>query len=148
MGEFLCSTQSLKLSNLYQYGLAAAFSKIELKSAEVTSSGNPITMDVSNHYTVKGIGKEQLINSKIEIHVSPTGKIDKVLDKWNGNIPDSAIANVSSIWQLFNPFWWVQYGEAWAFWLWSLVWWTWPWWVCYALHLDLIAQNSFVCPFK
>ncbi|KAF2753988.1 hypothetical protein EJ05DRAFT_489699 [Pseudovirgaria hyperparasitica] len=75
------------------YGLAAAFSKIELQSHEVISAGNPIVLDVKNLYTVKGINKEQLIQSKIEIYVGPTGKIEKVLDKWDGSIPDGPFAS-------------------------------------------------------
>lgn len=62
----------------------------------MTSSGNPITMDLKTRYVVKGIGKEQTIESIVAIHTNADGsKIVKVEDKWNGELPDSAIKNVS-----------------------------------------------------
>ena len=92
-------------------------------------------MDLKTRYKVKGIGKEQTIASKVNIFYDSTGKIEKVQDKWDGNLPDSSIKNVS-LGQLISPFWWLHYAEAWLFWLWSLVWWTWPWQVCglFCLH--------------
>lgn len=74
------------------YGLQSAFSEIERKSHLVTSAGNPISFDLSNFYKVKGIGKEQLVNSKVNIFVED-GKITRVEDKWDGKLPDSAISN-------------------------------------------------------
>ncbi|WPG98932.1 Hypothetical protein R9X50_00173400 [Acrodontium crateriforme] len=74
------------------YGLQAAFSKIEPLHHEVTSSGNPIEIDMKSKYVVKGIGKEAIIESKVNIY-SADGKIVKVEDKWNGKLPDSSIAN-------------------------------------------------------
>ena len=44
------------------------------------SNGNPIEMDLSTRYVVKGIGKEQKINSKIQIWTEGD-KIVKVADK-------------------------------------------------------------------
>ncbi|KAF6230360.1 hypothetical protein HO133_004702 [Letharia lupina] len=76
------------------YGLQAAFSEIERLHHEVTSGGNPITMDLRTRYVVKGIGKEQTIDSKINIfHDKDTGKITKVEDKWDGKLPDSSLMN-------------------------------------------------------
>ncbi|CAF9912394.1 hypothetical protein IMSHALPRED_000304 [Imshaugia aleurites] len=75
------------------YGLQAAFSEIERLHHEVTSSGNPITMDLRTRYVVKGIGKEQTIDSKINIF-HEAGKITKVEDKWDGKLPDSSFQNV------------------------------------------------------
>jgi len=84
-------------------------------------------MDIKTRYVVKGIGKEQTIASKINIfYDKASGKITKVEDKWNGNLPDSSFMNVS-IEQLFSPWWWVHYGEGWAWWTWSFTWDTW-WW--------------------
>lgn len=103
------------------YGLQSAFSEIERLSHEVTSSGNPIEMDMKTRYVVKGIGKEQTISSKINIFMEGD-KISRVEDKWDGNLPDSTISNVSSIQQLFSPFWWLHYAQGWAFWTWSFVW--------------------------
>jgi len=94
-------------------------------SHEVTSSGNPISMNMKTRYVVKGIGKEQTISSVVNIF-HEGGKITKVEDKWDGKLPDGAIANVSFI-QLLNPFWWANCTWAWIFYLWSFVWWTWPW---------------------
>ncbi|KAJ8609936.1 hypothetical protein MRB53_038874 [Persea americana] len=74
------------------YGLQTVFSEIERKHHEVTSSGNPITMDMLTRYKIKAIGKEQEIKSKIEIFTEG-GKITKVVDKWDGNLPESSIAN-------------------------------------------------------
>lgn len=77
-------------------------------------------------YKVKGIGKEATIESKVLIFVED-GKIAKVQDKWNGNLPESSIANVSSLFQLLNPFWWERYAEGWLFWTFSWVWGTSVW---------------------
>ncbi|THX62736.1 hypothetical protein D6D08_08415 [Aureobasidium pullulans] len=107
------------------YGLQSAFSEIERLSHEVTSSGNPISMNMKTRYVVKGIGKEQTISSVVNIF-HEGGKITKVEDKWDGKLPDGAIANVSFN-QLLNPFWWANCTWAWIFYLWSFVWWTWPW---------------------
>ncbi|KAL1652345.1 hypothetical protein SLS58_000472 [Diplodia intermedia] len=109
------------------YGLQAAFSEIERLHHEVTSAGNPITMSLKTRYVVKGIGKETTIDSVVNISTDPAGKITKVEDRWNGNLPDGSIANVSSVWQLANPLWWANYGFAWAWWTASWAWWSTPW---------------------
>ncbi|KAF3760029.1 hypothetical protein M406DRAFT_269825 [Cryphonectria parasitica EP155] len=75
------------------YGLPALFKPIELQNHQVTSAGNPIELEMSNKYVVKGIKKEQVINSIVRIHVGSDGKIDKVEDRWNGNLPDGAISD-------------------------------------------------------
>ena len=112
------------------YGLKESMSEIERLHYQVTSSGNPITMDLKTRYKIKAIGKEQIINSVITIATTADGsKIEKVQDKWDGELPDSSIKNVSSIWQLFSPFWWLHYAEGWAFWCWSWTWYTRPWMV-------------------
>lgn len=110
------------------YGLQTVFSEIERLHHEVTSSGNPIEMDLKTRYVVKGIGKEQTVASKVMIYLDGE-KISKVEDKWDGKLPDSGIANVSSVFQLANPFWWLKYAEGWAWWTWSWVWYTTPWMV-------------------
>ncbi|KAI9817996.1 MAG: hypothetical protein M1832_004517 [Thelocarpon impressellum] len=108
------------------YGLQAAFSEIERLHHAVTDAGNPISLDLKTRYKVKGVGKEETIASKVNIFVDKLGKIEKVEDKWDGNLPDSSIKNVS-VSQLLSVFWWLHYIEAWAFWLWSFVWYTPPW---------------------
>jgi hypothetical protein len=78
------------------YGLAKAFSEIERLHHEVTSSGNPIEMDLKTRYVIAGIQKEQTIESKVTISYNESsGQITKVQDKWNGKLPDNAFADVS-----------------------------------------------------
>ncbi|KAL8839783.1 MAG: hypothetical protein Q9170_001594 [Blastenia crenularia] len=109
------------------YGLQTAFSEIERLHHEVVSAGNPIGMDLKTRYVTKGVSKEQIIASRVNIfYDKDTGKISKVQDKWGGELPDSSFKNVS-VEQLFSPWWWVHYGEGWAWWLWSFTWDTW-WW--------------------
>jgi hypothetical protein len=91
----------------------------------VTSAGNPILLDLKTRYKVKGIGAETTIQSTVEIHTADDGRISMVVDKWNGKLPDGAFTQAS--WsQLCSFWWWVHYGEAWAWWGWSRVWWTRP----------------------
>lgn len=80
---------------------------------------------MKTRYKVKGIGMEQTISSVVNIF-HEGGKITKVQDKWNGKLPEGAIANVSRV-QLLNPLWWAYYTWAWMFYLWSFVWWTRAW---------------------
>jgi hypothetical protein len=109
------------------YGLQQAFSEIERQHHSVTSAGNPILMDLKTRYVIKGINKEQIIQSVVAIHLDEQGKVAKVEDKWNGKLPEGSIANVSSPLQLVNPFWWAHYWFAWGFWMWSLTWETRVW---------------------
>ncbi len=95
-------------------------------------------MDMKTRYVVKGIGKEQTIQSVIAIHTDEQGKISKVEDKWDGKLPDGAISNVSSVFQLLSPFWWINYYLAWTFWLWSFTWETRVWRVGGFLFIDVI----------
>ncbi|KAG8531064.1 uncharacterized protein KY384_004421 [Bacidia gigantensis] len=76
------------------YGLQAAFSEIERLHHEVTSAGNPISMDLRTRYVIKGLKKEQTIDSKINIfYDKETQKITKVEDKWGGKLPDSSFSD-------------------------------------------------------
>lgn len=79
------------------YGLQSAFSEIERQHHSVKDAGNPILMDLKTRYVIKGIEKEQIISSVVTIHLDSEGKIQKVQDKWNGKLPDGAIANVSFV---------------------------------------------------
>ncbi|GAB7327503.1 hypothetical protein MBLNU13_g11374t1 [Cladosporium sp. NU13] len=102
------------------YGLQTAFSEIERKDHSVTSSGNPIELDMTTLYKVKGIGKETTITSKVNIF-HEDGKITRVEDKWNGNLPDSGIANVSNYrGYILNPFFWADWLFSWGFAFWVL----------------------------
>ena len=115
------------------YGLQTAFSEIERLHHEVVSAGNPIAMDLRTRYVLKGVGKEQTIDSKINIfYDKATGKITKVEDKWDGKLPDSSFKDVSFD-RLFSPWWWVHYVEGWGWWGFSFVWETLPWQVCSAV---------------
>lgn len=97
-------------------------------------------MDLKTRYVVKGIGKEQIIDSKILIfYDKATGKITKVQDKWNGKLPDSSFTTVS-FGQLSSPWWWLHYYEGWAWWLWSFTWETW-WWQVGAYSPTLSATS-------
>lgn len=78
------------------YGLQQAFSNIERLGGQVTSSGNPIEMDLKTKYTVKGLGSEQTVDSKIKIWTEGEGdnmKIKRVEDRWDDNLPDSTFKN-------------------------------------------------------
>ncbi|KAF4461138.1 hypothetical protein FALBO_12073 [Fusarium albosuccineum] len=74
------------------YGLTALFSPITIQSHEVTSTGNPLSLKLSNKYVLKGLKTEKVMDSVVDIHVGPDGKIERVEDKWNGTLPQGAIA--------------------------------------------------------
>ncbi|KAL9103590.1 MAG: hypothetical protein Q9163_001392 [Psora crenata] len=66
------------------YGFQTVFSEIERLHHEVTSAGNPISMDLRTRYVVKGMHKEQTIDSKVNIfYDEATGKITRALRKMN-----------------------------------------------------------------
>jgi hypothetical protein len=121
------------------YGLQQAFSEIERLNHQVTDSGNPILMDLRTRYVIKGINKEQTIQSVVAIHLDDQGKISKVEDKWDGKLPEGSISQVSSTFTLLSLFWWTQYLGAWAFWLWSLTWETRIWRARLLSHRDRVV---------
>lgn len=69
-------------------------------------------MDLKTRYVIKGIGKEQIISSVVAIHLDDEGKIQKVQDKWNGKLPDGAIANVSFLLDETEPLWVGNYSNC------------------------------------
>ncbi|KAI0886445.1 uncharacterized protein GGS22DRAFT_187690 [Annulohypoxylon maeteangense] len=75
------------------YGLPALFNPIQIQSHLVTSTGNPIQMELSNKYTLKGIGTAQIINSVVHIDVGQNGKIERVEDRWNDRLPNGMISD-------------------------------------------------------
>jgi hypothetical protein len=92
-------------------------------------------MNLSTKYTVKGIGKEQRIDSVVKIWTereNGEGSITKVEDRWNGEIPEGAFAKVSFLGKVSSLRWWVWWVESWAWWGWSFVWWTWWWRVSFS----------------
>jgi hypothetical protein len=87
------------------YGLQQAFSEINRLNHQVKDAGNPILMDLRTKYVIKGIGKEQTIQSLVSIHLDDQGKISKVEDKWDGELPTGTIASVSfARSRIFIPF--------------------------------------------
>ena len=62
----------------------------------MTSAGNPITLDLKTKYVVKGIGAEKTVASIVEIWVDEngSGKIEKVQDKWDGEINEGPFKQV------------------------------------------------------
>jgi hypothetical protein len=78
------------------YGLPALFHPIRLRSHTVVGAGNPIRLEASNEYVVRGIGKAQVISSVINVHVGDDGRIAKVQDRWNDKLPGGVIAEVCS----------------------------------------------------
>ncbi|KAH0416208.1 hypothetical protein KCU90_g13876, partial [Aureobasidium melanogenum] len=48
--------------------------------------------NLKTRYKVKGVGMEQTISSVVNIF-HEGGKITKVQDKWDGKLPEGAIAN-------------------------------------------------------
>ncbi|RSL95328.1 hypothetical protein CDV31_013931 [Fusarium ambrosium] len=79
------------------YGLVALFSPITIQSHEVTSSGDPISLRLSNKYVLKGLGTEKVMDSVVNIHVGPDGRIEKVEDKWNDKLPQGPFATATDI---------------------------------------------------
>ncbi|KAJ8606811.1 hypothetical protein MRB53_040678 [Persea americana] len=75
---------------------ASCVSNIERLGGQVTSSGNPIEMDLKTRYTVKGLGSQQTIDSKIKIWTEGEGdnmRISRVEDRWDDNLPDTTFKN-------------------------------------------------------
>ncbi|KAH8652727.1 hypothetical protein BGZ60DRAFT_182731 [Tricladium varicosporioides] len=77
------------------YGLQAAFSEIHREHFKVTKGGNPIEMELKTRYKIKGLGKEQTIESLVKIHTTGEGgnmRIKEVVDRWNNDLPEGPFA--------------------------------------------------------
>lgn len=75
------------------YGLPAAFSNIERLGGQVIGGGNPIELELKTKYTVKGLGSEQTIDSKVKIFTEGEGdnlRIKRVEDRWNDDLKEGA----------------------------------------------------------
>ena len=131
----LTNAKGRKQYSAQWYGLAAAFSEIERLSHQVTSTGNPITLQLKQRYVVKGVGKEQTVNSEVKIF-SEGGKITKVEDRWDGSLPEGAFKTV----RLFSILSWLKFVECLLFWLWSFTWSTW-WWKVSREHLHRLGDK-------
>jgi len=90
------SSPQLPAAGVADHGLQTAFSEIEHLSHSVKSAGNPISLDLRTRYVVRGLKKEHAISSVVNIYTNSAGRIEKVEDKWDGNLPDSSITNVSA----------------------------------------------------
>jgi len=72
------------------YGLQAAFSNIERLGGQITSDGNPIELDLKTRYTVKGLGSQQTVDSKVRIWTEGEGedmRVRRVEDRWDDRSP-------------------------------------------------------------
>ena len=78
------------------YGLKASMSEIEQQHSNIIKGGNPIELRLKTRYKVKGVGKEEIVDSRVLVHLTSDGqKITKVEDKWNGDVPpEGAFAKV------------------------------------------------------
>ncbi|KAL5314121.1 hypothetical protein ACEPPN_018545 [Leptodophora sp. 'Broadleaf-Isolate-01'] len=71
----------------------------------ITSSSDPITLDLKTRYKVKGLGSEKVVESVVRIFTEEGGKegekIVGVEDRWNGRIPEgwvaTALRNLNSV---------------------------------------------------
>lgn len=86
------------------YGLPAAFSKIERLGGQVISDGNPIELELKTKYTVKGLGSEHTIDSKVKIFTEGQGdniRIKRVEDRWDDSLKEGtfrdAMKNLNSV---------------------------------------------------
>jgi hypothetical protein len=73
------------------YGLKAAFSDIQRLSCTTVSAGNPMEMELKTMYKVKGIGSEQVVQSRVCVYTEGEGegmRVRKVEDKWDGEIKE------------------------------------------------------------
>ncbi|RDL42305.1 Uncharacterized protein BP5553_02284 [Venustampulla echinocandica] len=96
----LTNAQGRKQYEAQWYSLETAFSEIERLHQSVTSAGNPITMDVKTRYKIKGIGKDQIIDSVVQIYTDDMGEgIVRVENRWNNELPHGAF---SKIWRNLN----------------------------------------------
>lgn len=80
------------------------FNPITIQSHRVTDGGNPISLELSNKYVLKGLGKEQLMNSVVRIWLAEDGRIDKVEDRWNDKLPEGGISEVSLFFHVYLSF--------------------------------------------
>ncbi|KAG9792197.1 hypothetical protein KCU88_g911, partial [Aureobasidium melanogenum] len=70
------------------YGVVATMSDVKQEFAEIVSLGNPIELHLKDRYTIKGVGKEELIDSSVLVYLTDDGqKVKKVVDRWGGEMP-------------------------------------------------------------
>ncbi|KAL2402337.1 hypothetical protein ABEF95_001077 [Exophiala dermatitidis] len=85
------------------YGVVATMSDVKQEFAEIVSLGNPIELHLKDRYTIKGVGKDELIDSSVLVYLTDDGqKIKKVVDRWGGEMPPDgpfakAMRNLNSV---------------------------------------------------
>lgn len=88
-------------------------------------------MELKTRYEIKGLGKEQTIESLVKIHTAGEGenmRIKEVVDRWNNNLPEGPFAKVSFISGFWRFGWWYERIERWVWWAWwGVVLGTRPW---------------------
>jgi hypothetical protein len=76
------------------YGLRIAFSEINRLNHQVKDAGNPMLMDLRVNYVIRGLNKEQMIQSVVAVYLDGEGKIERVEDRWDGELPEGVIGEV------------------------------------------------------
>lgn len=79
------------------YALAQTFNPIKIQSHEVVSAVNPIEVKLHNRYTLLAINMPQEIHSLVKIWVDDKGKIDRVEDRWDGELPKGVLTKLSQV---------------------------------------------------
>ncbi|KAL6411790.1 hypothetical protein AUP68_04168 [Ilyonectria robusta] len=120
------------------YGIPALCHDTQIQSHAVTSAGNPIKLDLSNKFVVKGINKELTIDSAVWIYIGKDGKIDKVEDRWIANVPERPTQELQTYSVGSILAWGWQRGKDWMWWAVCTP--TW-WWT-----LNLLLRNEQAFP--
>ncbi|KAL6249537.1 hypothetical protein RBB50_003390 [Rhinocladiella similis] len=87
------------------YGLKASMSDIVQEEVAIKNVGNPMELHLKTKYKVKAVGKEQVIDSTVLVHMtdaSDGARITRVEDKWGGTPPpdgffSKAMRNLNSV---------------------------------------------------
>lgn len=103
------------------YGVVATMSEVTQEHAEIVSVGNPIELRLKDRYKIKGLGKEQLIDSHVLVYLTADGeKVTKVVDRWGGEVPpDGFFAKVSVMRQSDSWHAREEKGMCWLTWNWE-----------------------------
>ncbi|KAH7165244.1 hypothetical protein EDB81DRAFT_754020 [Dactylonectria macrodidyma] len=120
------------------YGIPALCRDTQIQSHAVISAGNPIKLDLSNKYVVKGINKELTIDSAVRIYIDKDGKIDEVEDRWVANVPEQPTQELQtySVGRILAWGW--QRGKDWMWWVVCTPTWWWTLWPVRRLNGTLI----------
>jgi len=79
------------------------FRDIHLVSHRVVSAANPLDIELRNRYTAKGINKTKEIASLVQVFVDGDGKIERVVDRWDGKgLPEGFVGEVCLLFFSFS----------------------------------------------